>query len=74
MTKQLTQIGNSLGFIIEKPILDLLQVDAKTKFEVITDGDAITFRPMRSAREDRVRASTRRMIAVHEGTPRKLAK
>mgnify|MGYP000926005044 CR=1 FL=1 len=74
MTKQLTQIGNSLGFIIEKPILELLNVDAKTKFEVSTDGDAITFRPVRTAKEERVRASARRMIAVHDDTLRKLAK
>ena len=74
MTKQLTQIGNSLGFIIEKPILDLLKVDAKTKFEVVTDGDAITFRPVRAEKRARVLESTRRMIATHRETLEKLAK
>jgi len=76
MTKQLTQIGNSLGFIIEKPILDLLNLDAETKFEVTTDGRAITFRPV-SGQQRRASELLRLaddLMDGHDETFRKLAK
>lgn len=45
MTKHLTAIGNSLGLIIEKPILDLLRIDRDTPLEVTTDGHGLYIRP-----------------------------
>ena len=40
MVKTLTAIGNSLGLIIERPILDLLNIDRDTKLEVRTEEEA----------------------------------
>ncbi len=37
--KKLSVVGNSLGFVIEKPILELLHMDRETEFEMITDGN-----------------------------------
>lgn len=38
MIKTLTKHGNSLALVIERPILDLLKIEADTLLEVSTDG------------------------------------
>ena len=73
MIKTLSAIGNSLGIIIDKPILDLLNIDRTTDLDVKTDGDALIIRPMRMSKQERVAKSTRRMMDAHEETLRKLA-
>ena len=45
MNKRLSVIGNSLGVIIDKPILELLNIDRDTVLEVKTDGEALIIRP-----------------------------
>jgi antitoxin component of MazEF toxin-antitoxin module len=50
MIKNLTKHGNSLAIVIEKPILDLLGADAKTPFDVTTDGQSLTLMPVQSAK------------------------
>jgi antitoxin MazE len=72
--KKLTAIGNSLGLIIERPILELLDIDKDTQLEVRTDGEALIIRPTRKDRKARVRASGARMMKAHDETLRKLAK
>ncbi|MCL4219013.1 MAG: AbrB/MazE/SpoVT family DNA-binding domain-containing protein [Candidatus Hydrogenedentes bacterium] len=47
MRKKLTKHGNSVALIIEKPILDLLGVDAQTAFDITTDGQALVLTPVR---------------------------
>lgn len=47
MIKHLTSIGNSLGLIIDRPILDLLHIDRDTALEISTDGKTLTIRPVR---------------------------
>jgi hypothetical protein len=42
MIKKLSAIGNSLGFIIERPILELLKIDQDTPLEVRTDGESLS--------------------------------
>lgn len=44
MQKKLSKIGNSLGIIIEKPILELLRIDKDTVLDVSTDGEALIIR------------------------------
>ena len=58
-------LGNSLGIIIEKPILELLDIDRETELEIRTDGEALIIRPARAAR---------RMMDTHDESLRKLAK
>lgn len=41
MKKKLSAIGNSLGIVIEKPILDLLDIDRDTEPELTTDGQQV---------------------------------
>ena len=54
MRKRLTKHGNSLALLIEKPILELLGVDADTPFDITTDGQALVLTPVRDEkrRED----------------------
>jgi antitoxin component of MazEF toxin-antitoxin module len=73
MEKTLSAIGNSLGLIIERPILDLLNIDKDTKLEIRTDGEALIIRPIREGRRARVQRATERLMDQHDDTLRKLA-
>ncbi len=73
MKKKLIAIGNSLGLIIERPILDLLDIDRDTVLEVKTDGDGLIIRPLRENHVRRVQKSMQKMIEVHDKTLAKLA-
>lgn len=53
MNEQLIRHGNSLALVIDKPILELLQITADTPLELTTNGDAILIRPVRDARRQR---------------------
>lgn len=66
MIKHLTPIGNSLCLIIDRPILELLRIDADTPLEVRTDGEALVIRPARPDHEERVRRAAERMMDAHE--------
>ncbi|OGR04449.1 MAG: hypothetical protein A2284_09410 [Deltaproteobacteria bacterium RIFOXYA12_FULL_61_11] len=73
MVKTLTTIGNSLGLIIERPILDLLNIDKNTKLEISTDGEALIVRPVREVHWARVQQAAGRLMDQHDNTFRKLA-
>ena len=53
MNKTLIKNGNSLALVIDKPILELLQITADTQLELTTNGDAILIRPVRDKRRQR---------------------
>jgi antitoxin MazE len=72
--KNLTAVGNSLGLIIERPILDLLDIDKETPLEVRTDGEVLIIRPQRRTRSARLKAAAKRMMEAHDDTLRKLAR
>lgn len=75
MRKNLTVVGNSLGIIIEKPILDLLGISKETQFEMSTDGKRLILEPV--VEEDRtakIKAATKRVMKNHDETLRELAK
>jgi antitoxin MazE len=74
MIKKLSAVGNSLGVIIERPILELLDITKDTPLEVKTDGEALIIRPVKLSKKARVRESAKRMMNVHDKTLRKLAK
>ncbi|MDP3157395.1 MAG: AbrB/MazE/SpoVT family DNA-binding domain-containing protein [Archangium sp.] len=74
MIKKLSAVGNSLGLIIERPILELLHITKDTSLEVKTDGEALIIRPVKLSKKERLCESTKRMMATHEETLRKLAK
>lgn len=73
MRKKLSAIGNSLGVVIEKPILELLNIDRETELEMTTDGQRLIIEPVRQ-RRNRVLASAKKVMDAHDETFRKLAK
>jgi antitoxin component of MazEF toxin-antitoxin module len=46
MRKNLSAIGNSLGLVIEKPILELLGITRDTELEITTDGTRLIVEPV----------------------------
>jgi antitoxin MazE len=73
MKKKLSAVGNSLGIVIEKPILELLGINRETELEMTTDGQRLIIEPVKQRRQ-RVTASARKVMDAHDETFRKLAK
>ena len=46
MVKRLTKHGNSLALIIDRPILEMLKIDADTPLEISTDGQVLIVSPV----------------------------
>jgi antitoxin MazE len=45
MIKRLKKHGNSLALVIEKPVLELLNINEQTELEVVTDGTRLIIEP-----------------------------
>ena len=60
--------------VIEKPILELLDIDRDTELEVRTDGERLVIQPVRTSRTERVSRAIDSVLTRHAGTMRKLAK
>ena len=73
MKKKLSAIGNSMGVVIERPILELLKIDRETELEMTTDGNRLIIEPIRD-RKKRIAQSTEKIMKKHHETFRKLAK
>ena len=73
MQKRLTSIGSSLGIIIDKSILDLLNITKATPLEISTDGDRLILKPVRFADDDTARAAYARVATRHQQSLKKLA-
>jgi antitoxin MazE len=74
MRKRLSSIGNSLGIVIEKPILELLDFTRETELDMTTDGERLIISPVRKGRRAKVRGAIADVMADHAGTFRKLAR
>jgi antitoxin MazE len=73
MRKHLSPIGNSLGLVLDKPILELLRIGRETELEISTDGHRLIIEPVRE-KSERVREATERVLKKHAKTMAKLAK
>ncbi len=74
MHKHLVKHGNSMAFVIEKPILDLVGADANTQFEFTTDGQALIFMPIQDAkRREAFKAAKAKVIRKNAYDLKKLA-
>ena len=47
MVKRLTKHGNSLALVIDRGVLDLLEIDADTPLTMTTDGKCLIVTPLR---------------------------
>ena len=74
MTKRLIQHGNSAALVIDKPLLDILNVKMDTPLEITTDGRNIIISPQTDAgAEGDVLRSLDRINKKHGQALRKLA-
>ena len=51
LSKKLIPVGNSLGLVIDKPILDMLSISKDTELEIRTEGNALIIMPVRRGKE-----------------------
>ncbi len=47
MIKRLTKHGNSLALVIDRGVLELLEIDADTPLSLTTDGKCLVISPVR---------------------------
>ena len=74
MVKHLTQHGNSVALVIDKPVLQLLRITVKTPLELTTDGRNLIISPVRDGkRESRFRAALAAINRRHGKTLKTLA-
>ena len=74
MVKRLTQHGNSVALVIDKPVLELLHITPKTPLELTTDGRNLIISPVRDGkRSARFRAALEAVNRRHRKTLKALA-
>ncbi|MDR2390528.1 MAG: AbrB/MazE/SpoVT family DNA-binding domain-containing protein [Planctomycetota bacterium] len=75
MIKTLTRHGNSYAVVIDKPILELLNIAPETPLEISTDGNSILIAPAQDfAKAARLNQARKDMIKKYGETFRRLAK
>jgi antitoxin component of MazEF toxin-antitoxin module len=52
MVKRLIQHGNSVAFVIDKPIMEMLHITNETFFELSTDGKNIILSPQNTVTQE----------------------
>jgi len=74
MIKTLTAHGNSAALIIDKPILELLDITVDTPLKITTDGKSLILSPVRDLdREVRFEKALDRVNRNHSRTLKRLA-
>lgn len=74
MLKKLTKHGNSLALVIDRPILDLLNIDTETPLDLSTDGRRLIVAPAeQSGRRKKFEAAQRTAHKRYSGAFKRLA-
>jgi len=76
MIKKLVQHGNSFALVIDKPILELLNIDSDTSLEIKTDGINLIITPkipLKTSASKKLKASLNKINQKHSKTLKKLA-
>jgi len=75
MRKKLVKHGNSRALVIDKAILELLNVDDDTDFEIQLHGEGLTITPVTAAagRVDRFEMAVRESLEKYGDVYRRLA-
>ena len=80
MIKKLSKYGNSFAVLIDKPILDLLDLSEQTQLRITTDGVRIIIEPIRPtpsrlvSDDANVQESYERIVKKYKDVFKKLAK
>jgi antitoxin component of MazEF toxin-antitoxin module len=53
MVKHLTKHGNSMALVIDRGVLDLLNIDSETPLAVTTDGQCLIVTPLQTPRRQK---------------------
>ena len=74
MIKTLTAHGNSAALIIDKALLEILNIDMDTPLEIVTDGESLIISPVRDETQNpRVTRALEKINARHSKTLKRLA-
>jgi antitoxin MazE len=73
MTKTLTKHGNSLALVIDKPILELLKIDAETPLSISTDGRCLIIAPADPRRRKKFEAALANTLDKYHDVFKRLA-
>ncbi|MBE0536084.1 MAG: AbrB/MazE/SpoVT family DNA-binding domain-containing protein [Phycisphaerae bacterium] len=73
MVKSLTKHGNSYALIIDKPIMELLNIAPETPLEVTTDGKSLLIRPVERTRQEKFEKLLKQTCEQYNEDLRKLA-
>ena len=75
MVKTLTRLGNSSALIVDKPIMELLDIDNDTPLKITVEGRRLIVEPAAGPeRVARFRAAMKKTGAKHAELFRRLAK
>jgi antitoxin component of MazEF toxin-antitoxin module len=79
MHKKLSRHGNSFALILDKPILELLNIDEKTVLKIKTDGNSIIIEPLKSqhhtiSKDPKIQSAYEDIMQTYEDAFRQLAK
>lgn len=75
MVKKLTAHGNSAALVIDKPIMELLNITMETPLEISTDGKNLIVSPVvDSSRAKKFKAALAGVAKKHDKTFAKLAR
>jgi antitoxin component of MazEF toxin-antitoxin module len=66
MRKRLTRQGNSAAIVIDRPILEILGLEAGGTVEMLTNGNSLLIRPVRSLSTERQEAFARALAETNE--------
>jgi antitoxin MazE len=67
VVKKLTKHGNSLALVIDRPILDLLNIDTDTLLDLSTDGHRLIVAPAERSERRRKFEAAQRTAHQHYG-------
>ena len=73
MVKTLTKHGNSLALVIDKPILDLLKIEADTPLSITTDGRCLIVAPADPKRRKKFEAASAKVMNEWKDVFKRLA-
>ena len=73
MVKTLTKHGNSLALVIDKPILELLNIDADTPLSITTDGKSLIIAPADPKTAKKLGAAKQKIMAEWKDVFKRLA-
>jgi hypothetical protein len=71
--KTLIPVGDDLGIVIDRSLLDELHINLETPLRITSDGKGLYIEPIPAEQRDRFLEAGRRMMDIHNDAFRKLA-